>query len=284
MSNDVDQIQEQDGDEWQLLPEELADADDDQHSEDAGEQDDSKSAGDDTSGTDEPAKPEGQSAQQAQDDDLIALTERQSELDERIGELESELENLASQFDEGEIGQGKYDAEKSRIDRELQRLDQQSESVITQIAQVNTRAAQTQQAQAEAFAAASSKFLERPENEVFREPGIFQGAFNQMMQQMAASLPATATYDELLDKTRAELAKVMILPGATPEQSQPATKQSKRPDASRIPPDIGGMSAVVQNTPAHRFSHLDALDGVALEDALAEMSETERAAYLKQKG
>ncbi len=273
MSNDVDQIQEQDDDEWQLLPEELDDADDDLISEDAGEPD-----------AHEGADAEVQPAQQAQDDDLIALTERQSELDERIGELESELENLADQFDEGEIGQGKYDAEKSRIDRELQRLDQQSESIITQIAQVNSRAAQTQQAQADAFAAASSKFLDRQENEVFREPGIFQNAFNQMMQQMAASLPATATYDELLDKTRAELAKVMILPGADPEQAKSTSgKQSKRPD-SRIPPDIGSMSAVVQNTPAHRFSHLDALDGVALEDALAEMSETERAAYLKQKG
>lgn len=279
MSNDVDQIQEQDGDEWQLLPEELDALDD---GDDNAEGDADPEA--DSEATDQEAvKSEAQSAPAPADDDLIALTERQSELDERISELESELEKLAGQFDDGEIGEGKYDAEKSRIDRELQRLDQQSESVIIQIAQVNTRAAQAQQAQADAFAEASSKFLDRPENEVFREPGIFQGAFNQMMQQMAASLPSTATYDELLNKTRAELAKVMILPGATTEQAQPATKQSKRPD-SRIPPDIGGMSAVVQNTPSHRFSHLDALDGVALEDALAEMSETERAAYLKQKG
>lgn len=280
MSNDVDQIQDQDGDEWQLLPEEL----------DALESDDDTAEGEadpeaDSEPTDQEAvEAEAQTAPAQAEDDLIALTERQSELDERISELESELEKLADQFDDGEIGQGKYDAEKSRIDRELQRLDQQSESIITQIAQVNTRAAQTQQAQADAFAAASTKFLERPENEVFREPGIFQGAFNQMMQQMAASLPATATYDELLDKTRAELAKVMILPGATPEQAKPSAKQGKRPDSGRIPPDIGSMSAVVQNTPAHRFSHLDALDGVALEDALADMSETDRNAYLKQKG
>lgn len=275
MSDNVDQVQDQDDSDWELLPEELDALDDG---------DDTAEGEADSEATDQEAvETEAQTAPAQADDDLIALTERQSELDERISELESELEKLADQFDDGEIGQGKYDAEKSRIDRELQRLDQQSESIITQIAQVNTRAAQTQQAQADAFAAASTKFLERPENEVFREPGIFQGAFNQMMQQMAASLPATATYDELLDKTRAELAKVMILPGATPEQAKPATKQSKRPD-SRIPPDIGGMSAVVQNTPSHRFSHLDALDGVALEDALAEMSETERAAYLKQKG
>lgn len=272
MSNDVDQIQEQDDDEWQLLPEELDDADDDLSSEDAGEPD-----------APEGADAEVQPAQQAQDDDLIALTERQSELDERIGELESELENLADQFDEGEIGQGKYDAEKSRIDRELQRLDQQSESITSQIAEANSRTAQAQQAQADAFAAASSKFLDRPENEVFRQPGIFQDSFNTMMRKVAAELPATATYDELMDRTRDELAKVMILPGADPEQAKPSAKQGKRPD-SRIPPDIGSMSAVVQNTPAHRFSHLDALDGVALEDALAEMSETERAAYLKQKG
>ena len=93
-------------------------------------------------------------------------------------------------------------------------------------------------------------------------------------------------YDELMDKTRDELAKVMRLPGGGEQEQAKSTsgKQGKRPDSSRIPPDIGGMSAVVQNTPSHRFSHLDALDGVALEDALAEMSETERAAYLKQKG
>lgn len=275
MSNDVDQIQEQDDDEWQLLPEELDDADDDLSSEDAGEPD-----------APEGADAEVQPAQQAQDDDLIALTERQSELDERIGELESELENLADQFDEGEIGQGKYDAEKSRIDRELQRLDQQSESITSQIAEANSRTAQAQQAQADAFAAASSKFLDRPENEVFRQPGIFQDSFNTMMRKVAAELPATATYDELMDRTRDELAKVMRLPGGGGQEQSKSTsgKQSKRPDSSRIPPDIGGMSAVVQNTPSHRFSHLDALDGVALEDALAEMSETERAAYLKQKG
>ena len=278
MSNDVDQIQEQDGDEWQLLPEELDDADDDLNAEDAGELDATEGA--------DAEEPEGHPAQQAQDDDLIALTERQSELEERIGELESELENLAGQFDEGEIGQGKYDAEKSRIDRELQRLDQQSESITSQIAEANSRTAQAQQAQADAFAAASSKFLDRPENEVFRQPGIFQDSFNTMMRQVAAELPATATYDELMDKTRDELAKVMRLPGGSEQEQAKSTsgKQSKRPDSSRIPPDIGGMSAVVQNTPAHRFSHLDALDGVALEDALAEMSETERAAYLKQKG
>lgn len=278
MSNDVDQIQEQDGDEWQLLPEELDDADDDLSSEDSGEPDPAEGA--------DAEEPEGHPAQQAQDDDLIALTERQSELDERIGELESELENLASQFDEGEIGQGKYDAEKSRIDRELQRLDQQSESITSQIAEATSRTAQAQQAQADAFAAASSKFLDRPENEVFRQPGIFQDSFNSMMRQVAAELPATATYDELMDKTRDELAKVMRLPGGGEQEQAKSTsgKQSKRPDSSRIPPDIGGMSAVVQNTPSHRFSHLDALDGVALEDALAEMSETERAAYLKQKG
>ena len=278
MSNDVDQIQEQDGDEWQLLPEELDDADDDLNAEDAGEPDTAEGA--------DAGEPEGHPAQQAQDDDLIALTERQSELDERIGELESELENLASQFDEGEIGQGKYDAEKSRIDRELQRLDQQSESITSQIAQANSRTAQAQQAQADAFAAASSKFLDRPENEVFRQPGIFQDSFNSMMRKVAAELPATATYDELMDRTRDELAKVMRLPGGSEQEQSKSTsgKQGKRPDPSRIPPDIGGMSAVVQNTPSHRFSHLDALDGVALEDALAEMSETERAAYLKQKG
>ena len=278
MSNDVDQIQEQDGDEWQLLPEELDDADDDLSSEDAGEPDATEGA--------DAGEPEGQPTQQAQDDDLIALTERQSELDERIGELESELESLADQFDEGEIGQGKYDAEKSRIDRELQRLDQQSESITSQIAEANSRTAQAQQAQADAFAAASSKFLDRPENEVFRQPGIFQDSFNTMMRQVAAELPATATYDELMDRTRDELAKVMRLPASGEQEQAKSTsgKQSKRPDSSRIPPDIGGMSAVVQNTPSHRFSHLDALDGVALEDALAEMSETERAAYLKQKG
>lgn len=278
MSNDVDQIQEQDGDEWQLLPEELSDADDDLNAEDAGELDATEGA--------DAEEPEGHPAQQAQDDDLIALTERQSELDERIGELESELESLASQFDDGEIGQGKYDAEKSRIDRELQRLDQQSEGIISQIAEANSRTAQAQQAQADAFAAASSKFLDRPENEVFRQPGIFQDSFNTMMRQVAAELPATATYDELMDKTRDELAKVMRLPGGGEQEQAKSTssKQGKRHDSSRIPPDIGGMSAVVQNTPSHRFSHLDALDGVALEDALAEMSETERAAYLKQKG
>ncbi len=276
MSDNVDQVQDQDDSDWELLPEELDALDDG---------DDTAEGEADSEATDQEAvETEAQAAPAPADDDLIALTERQSELDERIGELESELEKLADQFDDGEIGQGKYDAEKSRIDRELQRLDQQSERIITQIAQVNTNAAQAQQARQNAIDTTKAKFLERPENEVFREPGIFQGAFNQMMQQMAASLPATATYDELLDKTRAELAKVMILPGATPEQAKPSAKQGKRPDSGRIPPDIGSMSAVVQNTPAHRFSHLDALDGVALEDALADMSETDRNAYLKQKG
>lgn len=280
MSDNVDQVQDQDDSDWELLPEEL-DALDDGDDIAEGEADPEA----DPEATDQEAvESEAQSAPAPADDDLIALTERHSELDERISELDSELEKLAEQLDDGDIGQGRYDAEKSRIDRELQRLERQSERIVAQIAQVNTNAAQAQQARQNAIDTTKAKFLERPENEVFREPGIFQSSFNQMMQQMAASLPATATYDELLDKTRAELAKVMILPGATHEQSQPATKQSKRPDASRIPPDIGGMSAVVQNTPAHRFSHLDALDGVALEDALAEMSEADRAAYLKQKG
>ena len=77
-----------------------------------------------------------------------------------------------------------------------------------------------------------------------------------MMRQVAAEAPATATYmTNWMDRTRDELAKVMRLPGGGEQEQAKSTsgKQNKRPDSSRIPPDIGGMSAVVQNTPSHRF-------------------------------
>lgn len=82
-----------------------------------------------------------------------------------------------------------------------------------------------------------------------------------------------------LERAYAKFKQAFNIADSAPKQQQ---KQVKTPKNGIVPPNLGTLPAATANdTDDGKFAHLDRLEGVAFEDALAKLSDAQRDEYLR---
>jgi uncharacterized protein YaaN involved in tellurite resistance len=154
------------------------------------------------------------------------------------------------------------------------------QALLNQKSQVQTQA-DAQQAQIQNdFTSAADAFLDRPENkDVFVAGSPELTALDQQIQILSQTLPPTTTYAELFDKARSVVATYMNLPSAGGEAQQPQKANVPQPT---IPPNLGQMQAVVNNSVDDKFAHIDKLSGLDYDRALERLSDAELTEYMQK--
>lgn len=211
---------------------------------------------------------------------LADFAQRESDIDTRFEQNVEALRELANKYTDGEIGEGDYQAEKARLDREARKIEFEEQALLNQKSQVQTQA-DAQQAQIQNdFTSAADAFLDRPENkDVFVAGSPEITALDQQIQILSQTLPPTTTYAELFDKARSVVATYMNLPSAGGEAQQPQKANVPQPT---IPPNLGQMQAVVNNSVDDKFAHIDKLSGLDYDRALERLSDAELTEYMQK--
>ena len=211
---------------------------------------------------------------------LADFAQRESDIDARFEQNVEALRELANKYTDGEIGEGDYQAEKARLDREARKIEFEEQALLSQKSQVQTQA-DVQQAQIQNdFTSAADAFLDRPENkDVFVAGSPELTALDQQIQILSQTLPPTTTYVELFDKARSVVATYMNLPSAGGEAQQPQKANVPQPT---IPPNLGQMQAVVNNSVDDKFAHIDKLSGLDYDRALERLSDAELTEYMQK--
>ena len=211
---------------------------------------------------------------------LADFAQRESDIDTRFEQNVEALRELANKYTDGEIGEGDYQAEKARLDREARKIEFEEQALLNQKSQVQTQAdAQQEQIQND-FTSAADAFLDRPENkDVFVAGSPELTALDQQIQILSQTLPPTTTYAELFDKARSVVATYMNLPSAGGEAQQPQKANVPQPT---IPPNLGQMQAVVNNSVDDKFAHIDKLSGLDYDRALERLSDAELTEYMQK--
>lgn len=211
---------------------------------------------------------------------LADFAQRESDIDARFEQNVEALRELANKYTDGEIGEGDYQAEKARLDREARKIEFEEQALLNQKSQVQTQA-DAQQAQIQNdFTSAADAFLDRPENkDVFVAGSPELTALDQQIQILSQTLPPTTTYAELFDKARSVVATYMNLPSAGGEAQQPQKANVPQPT---IPPNLGQMQAVVNNSVDDKFAHIDKLSGLDYDRALERLSDAELTEYMQK--
>lgn len=211
---------------------------------------------------------------------LADFAQRESDIDARFEQNVEALRELANKYTDGEIGEGDYQAEKARLDREARKIEFEEQALLNQKSQVQTQA-DAQQAQIQNdFTSAADAFLDRPENkDVFVAGSPELTALDQQIQILSQTLPPTTTYAELFDKARSVVATYMNLPSAGGEAQQPQKTNVPQPT---IPPNLGQMQAVVNNSVDDKFAHINKLSGLDYDRALERLSDAELTEYMQK--
>ena len=211
---------------------------------------------------------------------LADFAQRESDIDARFEQNVEALRELANKYTDGEIGEGDYQAEKARLDREARKIEFEEQALLNQKSQVQTQA-DAQQAQIQNdFTSAADAFLDRLENkDVFVAGSPELTALDQQIQILSQTLPPTTTYAELFDKARSVVATYMNLPSSGGEAQQPQKANVPQP---AIPPNLGQMQAVVNNSVDDKFAHIDKLSGLDYDRALERLSDAELTEYMQK--
>lgn len=211
---------------------------------------------------------------------LADFAQRESDIDARFEQNVEALRELANKYTDGEIGEGDYQAEKARLDREARKIEFEEQALLNQKSQVQTQA-DAQQAQIQNdFTSAADAFLDRPENkDVFVAGSPELTALDQQIQILSQTLPPTTTYAELFDKARSVVATYINLPSVSGEAQQPQKANVPQPN---IPPNLGQMQAVVNNSVDDKFAHIDKLSGLDYDRALERLSDAELTEYMQK--
>lgn len=214
---------------------------------------------------------------------LTELTQQKEDAQGKIDDVLEQLEKLGEDFDNGEIGQGKYEAQKLRLQRDLS----QHEAQLSQIAQQHTNLANTsaeqnlsrQEALNQAWARDAKAFIDQPENELLKNNPNMAHAFDQTLSALgqAGQLEGLSN-TQVLQTVRAALA--IRHPELNTKPAGQQQEQKKKPTHDGFVPPVS-----LANVPStdglddNPFAHIDKLDGVAYETAIAKMTPAQRQAY-----
>ena len=258
--------------------------DDDSDQEEGAEVDSNNDSGasDDATTDDVETDSTGDTDTIPQNDDFTqeaaTVADKRTALDAEFDAKHAELAALGEQYDNGDILDGAYNTAKVRIERDLKRIEARESELVAKEDAIAERETSKQEQFQNDWQVAATNFMERPENKIFVDGSPEFAALDNQVGIISQSMPPNTPFDVLLNKARQAVSSYMTLPDAG-KSNVPADK-NRKPDPEHMP-SISNMPSVVANSNEdNKFSHLDKLDGPALERAISDMSEAQQNEYL----
>ena len=253
------------------------DADDDE--DEAGDEEAEDSAPEAKS---EPASDEASGAESIREPEPFVpryQAEPVADYEARGTEIAERKKALRAQYQDGEFGLDQYEDQRDALDAELLALRE-----------ANLKAAlaaeQAQQASAQRWQWEQERFFGAEANAIYRQDPILASALDTAVKALAQDpaneqKPMRWFLDEADRITRERIAKLVgvPVPAASPATESKVKQKVPKPT---LPPNLGDLpSAELPETGQDEWAHLDKLDGMALEQALAKLSAADQERYLR---
>ena len=266
----------------------LDDEDDDEGEEGNGDEGDDDPQDDPTLAVDDPAAAAQAAANDQEGDDQgdgaetkeefttqpkpLFNTEIPADIQAQRTEIDEKEDALDKQFDEGDITFSEHKKALREINQQRNALDRAELKAELAAEAYQTQIDNSWQASQEAF------FSAHPEFKIDNEAKW--AAFDQLVKNETKSVLDKGGVVGVpeLERAYTKYKQAFNIEAAAP-------KQAKAPSAKNegvIPPNLGKLPAATANdTDDGKFAHLDRLEGVAFEDALAKLSDAQRDEYLR---
>ena len=266
----------------------LDDEDDDEGEEGNGDEGDDDPQDDPTLAVDDPAAAAQAAANDQEGDDQgdgaetkeefttqpkpLFNTEIPADIQAQRTEIDEKEDALDKQFDEGDITFSEHKKALREINQQRNALDRAELKAELAAEAYQTQIDNSWQASQTAF------FASHPELNTANE--VQMTALDHLVRQ-----ETKATLDKggsigvpELERAYTKYKQAFNIEAAAPNQAKaPSTKKE-----SVVPPNLGKLPAATANdTDDGKFAHLDRLEGVAFEDALAKLSDAQRDEYLR---
>lgn len=195
---------------------------------------------------------------------------------ERLAEIKTAADELLKKFEDGEI-----DAKAFMAQKEV--LDQQSFDIKMAVQQAEFAQRQNAEARTQRWEYEQERFFGQEANGMYKDPVMFAALNAQVKalgQDAANANRAPHWYLEEADRLVRER---FAVGDKTPAGEKPAGgKKPTPPDLSMVPKTLANIPAAeLPDTGNAEFAHLDKLDGMDLEMALAKLSPEQADRYLK---
>ena len=266
----------------------LDDEDDDEGEEGNGDEGDDDPQDDPTLAVDDPAAAAQAAANDQEGDDQgdgaetkeefttqpkpLFNTEIPADIQAQRTEIDEKEDALDKQFDEGDITFSEHKKALREINQQRNALDRAELKAELAAEAYQTQIDNSWQASQTAF------FASHPELNTANE--VQMTALDHLVRQ---ETKATLDKGGSIGVPELERAYTKYKQAFNIEAAAP--KQAKAPSAKNegvIPPNLGKLPAATANdTDDGKFAHLDRLEGVAFEDALAKLSDAQRDEYLR---
>jgi len=234
--------------------------------ESAGEKDPAaEAAGRDDGAADDPKAEDDPAAESSLPPAPILVAEAPQDAEARLTEIQTKKDELINQFDDGDITAKEYQ-------QQLDALAKQQRDIEFAVNKAEMAAEMEKQRKYNEWVGTVNGFLN--DNKVYRENPRLYKALDQEVKDVSAT-PEAANWDgnQILAQAHKNLVEAFGL-------KQPA-KQDNGGNKPNIPPTLGKIPAADNNDMnGGRFAALDRMGPVELEEALFNMPESERLAFL----
>lgn len=213
----------------------------------------------------EPSAEASAPAQQAP----ILVVEAPADADAKLAKITEDKAALLTQFDDGDITTKEYQAQLDALNKQEREIERAVDRATLAAEMEQQRQRNEWERDVNAFLAANTQYKDNPR--LYR-------ALDQEVRDVANSEEAKSmTGAQIIAKAHANLAEAFGF--QAPAAAKAAPKQAI-PKPGVVPSLHNVPSAQVEDTSGGKFAALSRLDGVALEEALAKMSQAERDQYL----
>ena len=199
-------------------------------------------------------------------------TEIPADIQAQRTEIDEKEDALDKQFDEGDITFSEHKKALREINQQRNALDRAELKAELAAEAYQTQIDNSWQASQEAF------FSAHPEFKIDNEAKW--AAFDQLVKNETKSVLDKGGVVGVpeLERAYTKYKQAFNIEAASPKQAKaPASKNE-----GVVPPNLGKLPAATANdTDDGKFAHLDRLEGVAFEDALAKLSDAQRDEYLR---
>lgn len=238
---------------------------------DSGEAGDNGEAASDSGGESVPGQPEGPQSASAP----ILIAEAPADAEAKLREIATKKDELIAQFDDGDITAKEYQ-------QQLDALAKQEREIERAVDKAQLAAEMEQQRQKNEWISTVNRFIAaNPIYSADKNPRLYR-ALDQEVRDLAGTPEAANwTGEQILAKAHENLSEAFGLGKPAAQQQTPAKKTVPKPD---LPPTLAKVPAAEgSETGGSKWASLDRLattDPLGYEEALANMSDADRAAYL----
>jgi hypothetical protein len=205
----------------------------------------------------------------------VYTVEPVQDFDGKMAAFKAQKDALRAQFTDGEIDIDKFDESKDAIVAQEQALREQQLKYTIAVEQ-------NEQNNIARWNWEQDRFFESEANAIYKNK-LVMASLDTAVKDLAnqpenANRPA-AWFLKEADRQVREAMGLTAAPAADKKKDPPP---SRKPDLTKIPPNLGGLPAAeVAETGTGEFAHLENLDGIKLEQALAKLTPDEQARYLE---